>query len=134
MSPSSSIGCIQTISEPIARSTQTVHLSCVKISTIFKWSEIPHGQRHLGVPSGASKTIFEPMIRSTQTVHLPCNNISTISKQTETSFHLTPTLLQSTIGCAQRESQAYGTFDANRAPMSHQDKSESPNRPKRVST
>ena len=76
------------IFEPMARSTQTVQLSCIKISTISKWSEIPHDQRHLGVPSGASKMIFEPMIRSTQTVHLSCDNINNISKQTEMSFHL----------------------------------------------
>ena len=88
MSPRSSIGCVQMIFEPMARSTQTVQLSCVKISTISKWSEIPHDQRHLGVPSGASKMIFEPMIRSTQTLHLSCDHISTISKRTKTGFCL----------------------------------------------
>jgi hypothetical protein len=30
---------LKMISEPIVRSTQIVHLSCVKISTISKWTE-----------------------------------------------------------------------------------------------
>ena len=51
------------ISKLMVCSEQTVHLSCVKISPISKWSEISHDQRHLGVPSGASKMIFEPMLR-----------------------------------------------------------------------
>ena len=38
-SPRSSIGCIQNDSEPMVRSTQTVNLSCVKISTISKWTK-----------------------------------------------------------------------------------------------
>ena len=51
------------ISEPMVRSTQTVQLSCVKISTIFKWGELSLEPRHLGVPSGASKAISKPMVR-----------------------------------------------------------------------
>jgi hypothetical protein len=51
-------------------------------------NEIPHGPRHLGVPSGASKIISEPVVRSAQTVHLSCVKISTISKWTESNFHL----------------------------------------------
>ena len=31
---------MQTISEPMVRSAQTVHRSCVKISTISKWTEM----------------------------------------------------------------------------------------------
>ena len=97
MSPRSSIGCIQTIFEPMARSMQTVLLSCVKISTISKWSEIRHDQCHLGVPSGASKMIFEPMSRSTQTVQLSCVKISTISKWSEIPHDQH----RSSIGCVQ---------------------------------
>jgi hypothetical protein len=40
MSPRSSSGASKTISEPIVCSVQTVPLSCVKISTISKWTEI----------------------------------------------------------------------------------------------
>jgi hypothetical protein len=56
----------------MVRSTQTVHLSYVKISTISKQTELSLECRHLGGTSGASKTIFEPMVRLVQTVHLSC--------------------------------------------------------------
>ena len=99
------------ISEPMVHSAQTMHLSCIKISTISKWTiqtdrnEIPYDPRHLGVPSGASKTISEPMLCSAQTmhlscvktdpmgrlaqiVHLSCTDTNIIPKWTEMSFHL----------------------------------------------
>ena len=76
------------ISEPMVRSTQTVQLYCVKISTISKWTELSIEPHHLGVPSGASKMIFEPMERSTQTVHLSGVKISIMSERIKTSFHL----------------------------------------------
>ena len=57
-------GVSKMISEPMVRSTQTVHLSCVKISTISKWSELSLEPHHLEVPSGASETISKLMERS----------------------------------------------------------------------
>jgi hypothetical protein len=39
-SPRSSIRCVQTISEPVVRSTQTVHLSFIKMSTISKQTKV----------------------------------------------------------------------------------------------
>ena len=54
-------GVSKMISEPMARSAQTVHQSCIKISSISKRSELSLEPRHLGVPSGASETISEPM-------------------------------------------------------------------------
>jgi hypothetical protein len=51
-------------------------------------NEIPHGPRHLRVPSGASKMISEARVLSAQTVHLSCIKISTIFELTEPSFHL----------------------------------------------
>ena len=69
-------------SEPLVRSAQTIHLSCVKIGTICKWTEMSfHESRNLGVPSGASKTISELMVHLAQTMHLSCTNTNTISKQ-----------------------------------------------------
>ena len=75
-------GPSKTISEPMVRSAQTVHLTYVKVSTITKRTEneLPLEPRHLGVPSGVSKMISEPMVRSAQTVHLSYIKISTISK------------------------------------------------------
>jgi hypothetical protein len=100
-------GVSKTFFEPMVRLAQTLHLSCVKISTIgcvqndfwaygmfstnhapilhrhqqylqIEQKEIPHDPRHLGVPSGVSKMISEAVVRSWQTVHLSCVNISTI--------------------------------------------------------
>jgi hypothetical protein len=77
------------ISEPMVRSTQTVHLSCVKIRTISKQTELSLEPRHLEVPSDASKTIYELMIRLAQTVHLSCTDTNTVSKLKEERFHMT---------------------------------------------
>ena len=65
-------GASKMMSEPIVHSTQTVHLSCIKIYTISKQTEdeLPLEPRHLVAPSGASKMISEPMLRLAQTVHL----------------------------------------------------------------
>jgi hypothetical protein len=62
--------------------------------------------------------ISKPMVYSAQTVHLFCAETNTISKRTETSFHLT--WPRSTIGCAQCDIHAGGTFVANHAPILHQ--------------
>jgi hypothetical protein len=52
------------ISEPMVHSVQTMHLSCVKISTISKQTnQAPIEPRHLGVPLGASKMISEHVVR-----------------------------------------------------------------------
>ena len=77
------------ISESVVRSTQTVHLSCVKISTISKQSKLSLEPRQLGVPSGASKMISEPMVRLAQTMHLSCTDTNTVSKEKEVRSHMT---------------------------------------------
>jgi hypothetical protein len=75
------------------RSVQTMHLSCVKISTISKRTErAPLDTHHLGLPSGASKTIYDPMVRLRQTEHLSCTDANTVSKQIEMRFHMTHTI------------------------------------------
>ena len=83
------LGASKTISEPMVRLAQTMHLSYINTNTISKRTERdstwPTSQ---GVPSGASKTISEPMLRSVQTVHRSCVKITTISKRTETSLQL----------------------------------------------
>ena len=76
-------GASKTISNPMVRSTQTAHLSCVKISTISTWTanRARLAQTgHLGVPSGASKTISN---------QLYCTDANTVSKQTQMRFHMT---------------------------------------------
>ena len=73
----------------MVHSTQTVQLSCTKISTISKWGELSLEPRHLGVPSGASKAISEQMVRLAQNVLLSCTDPYTVSKQKEVRFHMT---------------------------------------------
>jgi hypothetical protein len=77
------------ISEPMVRLTQTVHLSCTKINTIFKYTKLSLEHRHLRVPSGAFKTIFELMVRLAQTVQLFGTDTNAVSSQKEVRFHIT---------------------------------------------
>jgi hypothetical protein len=77
------------ISQPLVRSVETVHLSCVKISTVSKQIELLLEPRHLGEPLGVSKMIFEPMVYLVQIVHLSFTDTSTVSKRTKMIFHLT---------------------------------------------
>ena len=83
-------------------------------------NKLPLDPHHQGVPLDASKMIFEPMVCSMQTMHLTCLKINTISKRTKFCFHLTTTR-RSTIGCAQNDFWASGTFRANRAPILRRD-------------
>ena len=73
-------GASKMIFEPMVRSTHTVHLSCVKISTICKWTELSLEPRHLGVPLGASKIISKLMVHLAQNLHLSCTDTNTVSK------------------------------------------------------
>ena len=116
-------GPSKTISEPMVCSTQTVHLSCIKIITISKWTKMSF---HLSLvtlllPLGASKTIYQPMVHLAQTMHLSCTDTNTVSKQKEERFHMIHTSPRSSFGSIQNDFRAYGMFDANGAPILHQD-------------
>ena len=100
------------ISEPMLRSTQTVHLSSS--------NELPLEPRHLVVPSNASKMISEPLVRLAQSVHLSCSNTNTVSKRKEAGFHMTH-VTKEFHRMRPKRFRAYGTFDANRAPILRQD-------------
>ena len=71
------------ISMLMVRLTQTVHLSCVKISTICPkgQNDLPLEPGYLVVPSSASKTICKPMVHLAQTMHLSWTDTNTVSKQ-----------------------------------------------------
>jgi hypothetical protein len=70
------------IYEPMICLTQTVHLSCVEINTIYKQTKIilhliyAIYEYHMVCP----KAISEPMVHLAQTVHLSCVEINIISK------------------------------------------------------
>jgi hypothetical protein len=117
----SSIGASKIIFEPMERLAQTVHLSCIKISTISKRTETSfHLPHHLGVLLRASTMISEPMVCLAQTVHLYCTDTNTVSKQTKMRFDMTHSP-KSAIVCVYYDFRAYGTFSTNRAPILHQD-------------
>ena len=80
-------GACKTISKPMVRLAQTVHLSASAISPNGP-NKLPLEPRHIGVPSGAVKMIFGPMVCLAQTVHISCTNTNNISKWTEMRFHL----------------------------------------------
>jgi hypothetical protein len=62
----------------------------------------------------------EPMVHLVQTMHLFCTETNTISNGPK--WHSTwPTSPRSSIGCTQNDFSAYGTFNANRAPILRQD-------------
>jgi hypothetical protein len=84
----------KTISKPMVHSTQTMHLSWVKICTISKWAQHSLEPRHLRVPSGASKTISELMVCFVQTVHLSCTNTNMVTKLKEVRFHMNHVTLE----------------------------------------
>jgi hypothetical protein len=77
----------------------------------------PRDPRHIGVPSGASKTTYEPMVLLTQTELLSCTDAKNISKRDSTW----PTWPRRSIECLQYYFWAYVTFDANHAPILHQE-------------
>jgi hypothetical protein len=77
------------ITEPMVCSMQAMHLSCVKISTISKWTKLSREPHHVRVPSGESKTIFEPIVPLAQTMHLSCTHTNTVSKWKEERFNMT---------------------------------------------
>jgi hypothetical protein len=81
-------GASKIISEPLLCLTQTMHLYCIKNSTMSKWTELSLEPRHLGVPLGTYKTISEPMVCLVQTVHLSCIDPNTVSKRKEVRFHM----------------------------------------------
>ena len=77
------MGASKTISEPMVRLVQIVHLTSSLTPSPNGPNEIPHDRCHQGVPSGASKTISEPIVRLAETVYLSYINTNTISNWTE---------------------------------------------------
>ena len=103
-------------------STQTVHLSCVKISTMCEnnRNELPLEPCHLVVTSSVSKMISKPMVCLAQTMHLSCTDANTVSKWKQVRFCMTH-VTKEFHRCVQNDFRTYGTFNANGAPILRQD-------------
>jgi hypothetical protein len=85
----------KTISVPVVRSAQTVHLSCVKISTIS--NELSQASTWASSPRstiGCDQNDFWAYDMFSQTVHLSCTDTSTLPKWTKTRFHMTDVSLE----------------------------------------
>jgi hypothetical protein len=82
-------GAPKLISKPMVHWTQTVHLSCVKISTTSEWTELLLEPRLWWVPSGVPKMISDRMVHFLQTVHLSCTDTNTVCKQKADRFDMT---------------------------------------------
>jgi hypothetical protein len=73
----------------MVRLAQTVHLSCVKISTVSKRMKSDSTWA-----LHASKLIYVPMLRLVQAMQLFCIETNSISKWTKTRFHMTHITLE----------------------------------------
>jgi hypothetical protein len=129
-------GVSETISKPMVRSAQIVHLSCVKTSTVSNtdWTELPFDPHHLEVPLGASKWFLslwyvwrKPYTYLAPILTLSSNGLKRDSTRPtlilspngpkrDYTWHTSP---RSSIGCIPNDFQAYGTFGANRGPNLH---------------
>jgi hypothetical protein len=127
------LGASKMIFEPMVHSTQTLHLSSVKIRTISKQTKLLLEPCHLGVPSGASKMISESMVRLAEIVHLSCVDTNTVSKWKEVRSHTTyVTYMFHWV----RPNQFLSLWNVRRKPCSYLASrlTVSPKRPKRAST
>jgi hypothetical protein len=84
----------------MVHSTQTMDLSCIKVSTISKRTELSFHLNH--------GPISEPIVCLAQTVLLSCTDSNTVCKWTKMRFHMThvPFL------CVQNDFRACGMFSA----------------------
>jgi hypothetical protein len=121
-SPRSSISASKMISEPMIRSVQIVHLSCIKISTISKQTET---SIHLSLITLEFKLFYPKWflnlwyILPKQCTYLaPTLTPSPNRLKQDSSWSMSP---RSFIMCVQNDFRAYGTFSAYRAPILCQD-------------
>jgi hypothetical protein len=108
-------GASKTISEPVVRSAQTVHLSYVKFSTISKWTE---SSFQLSLLTMEYRPVRPKWFLSLWHVwRKPCTHLAmtvTLSPNGMKRDSTSPMSPRSSIGCIQNVFWAYGTFGANR--------------------
>jgi hypothetical protein len=106
------------ISEPIAHSTQIVYLSCVKISTVSKWTKTSFHFIH--VISEYHWVHPKWFLSQWYIRHKPCTDLASrlaLSPNGPLRASTWPTSRRTTIGRDQNDFWGYGTFAANRAPI-----------------
>jgi hypothetical protein len=114
-------GASKTFYEPMVRSVQTVLLSCVRISTISKRTK-QSSTRPLSTRStiGCVKRFMSLWYiwRNSSTYLSLTLTLCQNRSKWDSTWLMSP---RSSIGCLQYYFWAYGTFDANRAPILHQE-------------
>jgi hypothetical protein len=104
----------------LVRSMKTVHLSCVKVSTISKWSE---SSFHLGLVIYEYHHVCPKWFMSLWYVWRKlCTHLALALALSPNELNQASTWSwspRSTIGCIQNEFWAYGMFGANHAPILH---------------
>jgi hypothetical protein len=80
---------LKTIFEPVVHLAQTMHPSCINISTVSKWTESSFYLSLVTKEYRAAKIISEPMVLLAQIIHLSYTDTNTVSKLTEMKFDMT---------------------------------------------
>jgi hypothetical protein len=110
------------ISNPTVRSAQTVHLSCVKIRTISKWSEMSF---NLSLVTKECHRVHQKWFFSLWYIYCKlCTYLAptlTLSPNRLKWDSTRPTSPRRTFRCIDTYFWAYGMFCANRAPILRQD-------------
>jgi hypothetical protein len=114
-------GASEMISEPLACSTQTMHLSCIKIRTISKWTEMSY---HFDLGTEEYHRVRPKWFLSHWYVwgklctYLAPKLTLSPNESWDSTWPASP---RSSIGCVQKDVRAYGTYYANRASILRQD-------------
>jgi hypothetical protein len=111
-------GASKTISKPMARLVQTVHLSCTNTNTVPKQTEMRFHMTHITLEFHRVCPKLFPSQWYVQ--HKPCTyhaSLVALSLNGPNWASTRVSLLRSTIGCVQNDFWAYSTFVANRAPI-----------------
>jgi hypothetical protein len=114
MSPTSSIGRVKMIFEPVVRSAQTVHLCYIKNSTISRWTKTSF---HISLITKEYHRVRPKRFlnlwyvwRNSCTYLAPTLTLSPNGPKWNSTW---PTSPRSSIGCVQNDFQACGTFGTN---------------------
>jgi hypothetical protein len=116
------LGVPKKISMPVVHLAQTVHLSCATINPISKLTERSFHLTHITMEYHQVCPKWFPCPWYFQ--HKPYTYLTlrlTLSPNGLKWASTWHTLLRSTIGCAQTDFHARGTFIVNRAPILHRD-------------
>ena len=108
------LGASKTIFKPMVRSAQTVHLSCVYISTISKRTESSF--RFSLVTKQYHRVCPKQFLSLWYVWCKPCSYPN--GPKQDSTWPMSP---RSSIGCVQNDFRAYGMFSANHTPILRQD-------------